>query len=183
MAGGVGLAVGRLLAAQASLAQEWASRRVLVAYYSRTGHTRTIAEMIHARTGGDLVAIEPVVPYPENYDALVAQNVVEQQSGFLPPFKTQIEDIAQYDVVFLGSPLWNVRLTPPIRSFVSTHDLAGKMVAPFVTYIVSNLGRSHEDIAELAPDARILDGLAVLGDQASGADDTVAAWLTKIDKA
>jgi flavodoxin len=141
-----------------------------------------VAEIIHARTGGELAEIETVEPYPDDYDALVAQNVEEQRSGFLPPLRTHIDNIGDYDIVFVGSPLWNVRLTPPVRSFLSDHDLAGRMVALFVTYIVSRLGRSREDIAEIAPHARILDGLAVLGEEAAQAESAVADWLTAVPK-
>ena len=180
VAGGLGLAIGGMMATLPAAAQDWTGKRVLVVYHSRTGHTRTVAEIIHGRTGGDLVEIETVEPYPDDYDALVAQNVEEQRSGFLPPLRTRIDNIGDYDIVFVGSPLWNVRLTPPVRSFLSSHDLAGRTVAPFVTYIVSRLGRSREDIAEIAPDARILDGLAVLGEEAAQAESAVAEWLAAV---
>ena len=140
-----------------------------------------MAETIRRRTGGDLVEIETVAPYPEDYQALVAQNVEEQRSGFLPPLRTRVGDIANYEIVFVGSPLWNIRLTPPIRSFLSSHELAGKAVAPFVTYIVSGLGNSRKDIADLAPRSHILDGLAVLGEEAMQADNLVAQWLAIVN--
>jgi len=152
----------------------------LIAYYSRTGHTRTVAKYLHALVGGDLVEIETVDPYPEDYDALVALNVAQQESDYKPPLKTVLENIADYDLIFIGSPLWNVRLTPPVRSFLSRHDLSGKAVAPFVTYIVSGLGRSHQDIQDICPAARLLDGLAVLGEEATGALTKVAEWLRNI---
>jgi flavodoxin len=181
MAGGFGLAIGGMMAVLPSAAQGWTGSKVLVVYYSRTGHTRTVAEMISRRTGGNLIEIETVEPYPEDYDALVAQNVDEQQSAFLPALTTRIDNIGDYDIVFVGSPIWNVRLTPPVRSLLSSYDLAGTRVAPFVTYIVSGLGRCREDIAEIAPDARILDGLAVLGDEAAQAEGTVADWLAAVE--
>jgi len=154
--------------------------RSLVAYYSRTGHTRTVANYLHALVGGDLVEIETVDPYPEDYDTLVALNVAQQESDYKPPLKTVIEQVPEYDLVFIGSPLWNVRLTPPVRSFLSRHDLSGKVVAPFVTYIVSGLGRSRQDIQDICPAARLLDGLAVLGEEATGAQTKVAEWLRNI---
>jgi len=175
--GGLGLAVGGIAISTPSLAQGWKGKRMLVAYYSRTGHTRTIAEMIHGQTGGGLVEIETVEQYPDDYNVLVAQNVREQQANFLPPLKTRIENLGGYDIVFMGSPLWNVRLTPPVRSFVASHKLADMVVAPFVTYIVSGLGRSHADIAENAPNARVHDGLAILGAEAKQAQAPVAKWL------
>lgn len=180
MAGGFGVAIGAAVATLPTAAQTWTDKKVLVIYHSRTGHTRTVAEMIHSRTGGDLVEIETVEAYPENYDALVARNVEEQQSGFLPPLRTQIDNIGDFDIVLVGSPIWNVRLTPPVRSFLSSHDLAGKVLAPFVTYIVSRLGRSREDIAEIAPGALIFDGLAVLGERAAQAESAVGDWLSAL---
>jgi flavodoxin len=179
VAGGFSLVVGGMMAVLPATAQGWIGKRVLVVYHSRTGHTRTVAEMIHRVTGGDLVEIETVEPYPEDYDALVAQNVDEQRSGYLPPLRTQIA-MRDYDIVFVGSPLWNVRLTPPVRSFLSGHDLAGRTIVPFVTYIVSGLGRSRDDIAETAPEARILEGLAVLGEEAAQAENAVAEWHTAL---
>jgi flavodoxin len=157
-----------------------ANIKSLTVYYSRTGHTRTVANYIHALTGGDLVEIETVDPYPEDYDTLVALNVAQQESGYRPPLKTVIENIRDYDIVFIGSPLWNVRLTPPVRSFLSSHDLSGKTVAPFVTYIVSGVGRSRQDIQELCPEAQILGGLAILGEDATAAQTRVAEWLRNI---
>jgi flavodoxin len=180
MAGGLGLAIGGMVSTVPTIAEDWTGKRVLVAYYSRTGHTRTVAQMIQRQTGGDLVEIETVEPYPDDYDALVAQNVEEQRSNFLPPLRTRIDKTAEYDIIFIGSPLWNVRLTPPVRSFLASHNLDGKVVAPFVTYIVSRLGRAREDIEEIAAQARVLEGLAVLGEDAQRAEPAVADWLAVV---
>jgi flavodoxin len=139
-----------------------------------------VASQIHEAVGGDLVEIQTVQPYPDDYDALVAQNVEEQRTNYMPPLSTTIENIQDYDVVFSGSPLWNVRLTPPVRSFLSSHDLSGKIIAPFVTYKVSGLGRSRRDIEELCAESTILDGLAVLGEEASAAKPTVWDWLARL---
>lgn len=171
------LALGGLVATTSFGAGPWAGKKVLVAYHSRTGNTRTVAEKVHAQTGGDLVEIETVTQYTDDYDALVAQNAEEQRTGFLPPLSTRIETIGDYDIVFIGSPLWNVRLTPPVRSFLSSHDLAGRTVAPFVTYIVSGLGLAVSDISATAPQARITEGLAVLGEDANAADEAITQWL------
>lgn len=180
IAGGAGLA-GSALMTGSGAAGLWSGKRVLVAYHTRTGHTRAVAEVILGLTGGDAFEIEPATPYPDDYDQLVAQNVEEQQSGFLPPLLRHVEQIADYDVVFLGSPLWNVRLTPPVRSFLSAHDLSRSSIAPFTTYIVRGLGRSRDDIAETAPGATILEGLAVLGEEAGKADTAVANWLNTLN--
>lgn len=86
IAGGTGLA-GAALMTGSGAAEPWSGKRVLVAYHTRTGHTRTVAEVILGLTGGDAFEIKPATPYPDDYDQLVAQNVEEQQSGFLPENK------------------------------------------------------------------------------------------------
>jgi flavodoxin len=110
-----------------------------------------LARQIHEAVGGDLVEIQTVQPYPDDYDALVAQNAEEQRTNYMPPLRTTIENIQDYDVIFIGSPIWNVRLTPPVRSFLSSHDLSGKIIAPFVTYKVSGLGRSRREYRRITP--------------------------------
>ena len=108
-----------LLASSRALAQpakKTPVRKALVLYQSRTGNTQTVARQIHEITGGDLVEIHTVQPYPEDYDAVVAQNAKEQRTNYLPSLSTTIENIRDYDVVLIGSPIWNVRLTPPVAS-------------------------------------------------------------------
>ena len=175
--GGISLAATKILAQPA---KGKSGRKALVLYHSRTGNTRALARQIHEAVGGDLVEIQTVQPYPDDYDALVAQNAEEQRINYMPPLRTTIENIQGYDVIFIGSPIWNVRLTPPVRSFLSSHDLSGKIIAPFVTYEVSGLGRSRRDIEELCPETKILDGLAVLDEGAREAKPAVSDWLTRI---
>ena len=142
---------GRLPAAGVIPAKGKSGRKALVLYHSRTGNTRALARQIHEAVGGDLVEIQTVQPYPDDYDALVAQNAEEQRTNYMPPSRTTIENIQDYDVIFIGSPIWNVRLTPPVRSFLSSHDLSGKIIAPFVTYKVSGLGRSSREYRRITP--------------------------------
>ena len=78
--------------------------KILIVYLSRTNNTKTIAEIIHKNVGGTLVALELEKPYPENYQATVHQVVRENETGYLPPLKTKIDSIQNYDVVFVGFP-------------------------------------------------------------------------------
>ncbi len=77
--------------------------KVLVAYYSRSGNTREIARRFHQVVGGDIVEIEPVDPYPDDYHAVVKQANAEPSSGYLPPLQTNVENIGSYDVLFLDA--------------------------------------------------------------------------------
>ena len=81
--------------------QHQGSQKVLIVYLSRTNNTKAIAEMIHQKVGGTLVALELEKPYPADYRTTVQQVVHENETGYLPPLKTKIEDIEQYDYVFL----------------------------------------------------------------------------------
>ena len=88
--------------------------KVLIVYLSRTNNTKTIAEIIQKNVGGTLVALELENPYPENYMATVQQVVRENETGYLPPLKTKIDSIQNYDVVFVGFPTWGMKLQQPI---------------------------------------------------------------------
>src|SRR3974377_1491667 len=108
-------------------------KNTLIVYLSRTNNTKAIAEIIHQRVGGTLVALELETPYPSDYRMTVQQVVHENETGYLPPLKTKIEHMEQYDVLFLGFPTWDMQLPPPIKSFLHRYDLKGKTVVPFNT--------------------------------------------------
>ena len=94
------------------------SEKMLIVYLSRTNNTKAIAEIIHQNVGGSLVALELETPYPENYKETVGQVSRENETGFLPPLRTKIEDIEKYDFVFVGFPTWGMQLPPPMKSFL-----------------------------------------------------------------
>ena len=101
-------------------------KKVLVVYFSHTGNTRTIAGYIHDTVKSDLVEIQTVDAYTDDYDALLAQIREEVASGYRPSLTTNIENISSYDVVFIGYPIWVETAAPPIRTFLTTHNLAEK---------------------------------------------------------
>lgn len=119
--------------------------------------------MIHQQVGGDLVPIELVTPYPENYQALVAQAQREQETRFLPPLKTQIDSIDKYEVVFVGFPTWGMQLPTPMKSFLTQYNLRGKTVIPFNTNAGYGLGNSIESIRTLCPSSNILQAYSTRG--------------------
>ncbi|HSI75881.1 MAG TPA: flavodoxin, partial [Lunatimonas sp.] len=94
------------------------SDRILIVYLSRTKNTKTVAEIIQQEVGGNLVELELEEPYPENYQAIVDQVSQENETGYLPPLKTEIENINQYEVIYLGFPTWGMQLPPPMKSFL-----------------------------------------------------------------
>jgi flavodoxin len=111
-------------------AQSMSPKKILILYLSRTNNTKVIAEIIRKNVGGTIVALESEQPYPENYQAMVQQVVNENETGYLPPLKTKIDSIEKYDVVFLGFPTWDMKMPPPMKSFLNQYSLNGKTVIP-----------------------------------------------------
>ncbi|NBB23084.1 hypothetical protein GVN20_27275 [Runella sp. CRIBMP] len=118
-------------------------KKVLIVYLSHTNNTKAIAEIIHKEVGGTLVALKLTNPYPENYTETVPQVVKENEKGYLPPLKTMIDSIAQYNVVFVRFPTWWMKLPPPIKSLLHLYDLK-KVVAKDNDTITLFYGRKKQ---------------------------------------
>ena len=139
------------------------AKKVLIVYLSRTNNTKAIAEFIHQKVGGTIVALELERPYPAGYDAIVQQVARENETSYLPPLKTKIDRIDQYDVVFLGFPTWGMQLPPPMKSFLRQYRLNGKTVVPFNTNAGYGVGSSFETVKELCPQCTVLEGFTTRG--------------------
>ena len=170
-----------------------AADKILIVYLSRTKNTKAVAEMIQKNVGGKLVAIELEKPYPENYQATVAQVASENQSGYLSPLKTKIDSIGQYDVVFVGFPTWGMQLPPPMKSFLKQYDLSGKTIIPFNTNGGYGIGSTFETVRQLCPNSKILEGYSTRGglerdgqllmikdEKARQTQDEIKQWLEKL---
>lgn len=170
------------------------SGQVLLVYFSRAGenydrggridleigNTRVVADMIAAATSADVYQIEAADPYPDDYEETVQRNVREQALDARPRIAGQLPDLAAYDTVLIGCPVWNVQAPMIMRTFIEGVDLSGKTVHPFVTHAVSGMGRVRTDYVRLLPGARVSDGLAVQGEEAAQARGEVEAWLRRI---
>ena len=156
-----------------------APANALIAYFSWSGNTRGIARLLHQKIGGDLVEIEPVTPYSEDYNTCLDQARKEQERGARPELKTRITDMARYDVVFLGYPNWWATIPMPVASFLEQYDFSGKTVIPFVSHGGGRLGQSVTDIAKLCPSSRIQEALSVRYSGGSSLSDDMDAWLNR----
>ncbi|SDJ82901.1 Flavodoxin [Pedobacter sp. ok626] len=139
------------------------NKKVLIVYLSRTKNTKAVAEIIHKKVRGSLVALELVTPYPEHYQRTVDQVAAENAKGYLPQLKTRIDSIEKYDVVFIGFPTWGMQLPPPMKSFMNKYDLSGKIVVPFNTNAGYGVGSSFETIKELCANSKVLEGFSTKG--------------------
>jgi flavodoxin len=170
------------------------SSKILIVYLSRTNNTRAVAGMIQQTVGGDLVALELQSPYPANYQAIVQQVVDENEKGYLPPLRTRIANMEQYEVVFVGFPTWGMQLPPPIKSFLKQYDLSGKTLVPFNTNAGYGVGSSFETVKAMVPKSTVLKGFSTRGgierdgvlfvmegNKEKQVQTQVKAWLSEIN--
>ena len=152
----------------------------LVVYFSNSGNTEILANFIHNYVGGDIVALEPTVAYPEDYNNLLDVAQEEQQSDARPEFNDLNIDIEDYDTIFIGYPNWWGDMPMIIYTFFDTYDLSGKTIAPFNTSGGSGLSRTVGTIRELEPDATVTDGFTVLSDNVDNAMSDVEEWIDSL---
>lgn len=170
--------------------------RFLLAYFSRpgenywnggrhtldTGNTEVLADLIGDRLACDTYRIEAAEPYSDRYEPTVQRNVEEQNSDARPRIANPLPDLDQYDVVLLGSPIWNVQPPMIMATFAEAVDLTGKTLHPFVTYAVSGLGNTMSFYRNLDTGSKLGDGLAVRGEDVRNGDTgaTLDRWLNAV---
>jgi flavodoxin len=155
---------------------------VLVAYFTRTGNTRLIATQIGRGLDTPPFQIVPAAPYPEDYEAQVAQAEDERQRGYEPPLQAMVPDIRSYRTVFLGFPIWGMTAPSIIRSFLSQHDLSGKTLVPFITHGGYGPGNSLDVVTQHAPGARLAKEFVKKCDQERETLEEVTQWLGNINE-
>ena len=168
------------LGARMGLQAQNQNGKILIAYYSRTGNTRTVAEIIHQAVGGDLFEIKPARVYPAEYRATTEVAREELDTNARPGLASKVNEMSQYDIIFLGYPIWWGTMPMFFFTFLESHNLAGKTVIPFCTHGGGGLGRSVTDIRRLCPDSTVLDVLSINGSNASRSQNDVTAWLRRI---
>ncbi|MDE5615412.1 MAG: NAD(P)H-dependent oxidoreductase [Alphaproteobacteria bacterium] len=158
-----------------------ADAKTLVAYYSRSGNTGTVAEIIKNATGADIFEITTLDAnhYPAEYRPATEVAKAEIENGEYPAIAS-VPDMTQYDTVFVGTPCWWGTMAGPVHTFLTTADLSGKTVVPFNTHEGSGAGTVHADIEKLTPNSAHKTGIAIRGSVAADAGGTVGNWLTEI---
>lgn len=177
---GTALTCGALALNNLSGPAQAAPSTTLIAFFSWSGNTRGIADLLQQKTGGDLFVIEPVTPYSEDYDTCLEQAKRDQQRGVRPELRTQVADMARYKTVFVGHPNWWGTFPAPVAGFLSQYDFSGKTIAPFVSHGGGGQGRSASDMRALCPSARVLDAFAVRGRGGASLSADMDAWLARI---
>jgi flavodoxin/predicted small lipoprotein YifL len=145
------------------------------------GNTQFIAQAIQKTTGGNLFAIETVQRYPGNHATLVNQAADEQKANARPKLSTHIENLSNYDVIFIGYPIWWTEMPMPMYTFFEEYDFSGKTIVPFSTHGGSGLASTISTIADLEPNAKVIkDGFTVSRNSAASAEKDVVSWAQKL---
>lgn len=164
----------------ANASQAASQSKILVAYFSHSGNTKALAQIIQRHTGGDLFEIVPSEPYPDSYNQVVERFKRERAADARPAIAGSVSDMANYDVVFVGYPNWGSDMPHIVIGFLEQYNLSGKTIVPFCTNGGGGFGNSLETLRRLCPNSKILDGYEINGRSAAGSDSSVARWLGEI---
>ena len=136
--------------------------KILVAYFSATGNTKSVAETLASAINADLFEIVPEQLYTsddlnwQNDQSRTSVEMADKSSR--PAIASKIDDMSQYKIVFVGSPIWWGREPSIMDTFIESYDFAGKTVIPFVTSGSSGIGDYGANLQSLAPEAKVLTG-------------------------
>lgn len=151
--------------------------KILVAYFSYSGNTKKMAEEIQRKTGGELFEIKTVNAYSDDYDTVLDEAQTELNDKARPELSENVKNMAQYQTVILGYPIWWGDMPMAVYSFLDEYDLSGKTVLPFCTHGGSGLSQTDQNIQNEEKDAKVTDGLAISDSSLDDADGDIDQWL------
>ena len=160
-------------------------KKVLIAYYSwSNGNTERIAEQLQKATGGDLAKIDTVVPYTGSYDEVVDQGQDEVRRGYEPEIKSLSVNVADYDVIVIGTPTWWYTMAPAVKTFLHEQNFKGKTVIPFMTN-GGWPGHVIKDMKSACDGAKVICPMEIQFDSTGGSrletpEKEIETWIQKV---
>ena len=162
--------------------QDVQDHKVLVAYFSATGTTKGVAEHIANGLNADIYEIVPEDPYTAadlNYNDNNSRTTIEMNDpNARPAISGSVENMEQYDIIFVGYPIWWGEAPRIVSTFMESYDFSGKTIVPFCTSGGSGIGSSASNLERLTSGATWLDGRRLNG---SDSQDTVMEWVNSLD--
>lgn len=145
------------------------------------GNLEYMAQVIQEEISADTFEIETVQAYPRDHDPLVDQAAQEQDDEARPELSSTLENLSDYDVIFLGYPNWWADLPMPVYTFLETYDLSGKTIIPFTAHGGSGFSNTVDEIASLQPNATVSEtGMSISRNDVASSKATIQAWLDKL---
>lgn len=148
---------------------------------SYEGNLAIMADYIKDDTGGDTFSILTSEYYPTDYRDSTNVAKEEQRGDARPELSNHVENMEDYDIIFLGYPNWWGGLPMPVYTFLEEYDFSGKIIIPFASHEGSGLGNGPSEITEICPDAQIMDGFAARGTEVSSSKADIETWITSLD--
>ena len=145
------------------------------------GNTQYMAYVIQDTLGADIFRIEPETPYPTDHEVLVDLALEEQNDNVRPAIKDSIEDLEQYDTIFLGYPNWWGDMPMILYSFLEEYDFGGKTIIPFNTHGGSGFSNTISSIREEQPSAEVMDGLSISRNRIQDAEQDIIDWVNGLE--
>ena len=165
-------------------------QKALIVCFSPSGNTETLAWLIQKYTNADVAELKPLMLYPRDYKNALEQVKLENELNYLPKLGKFEADVASCPLIYLGFPVWDAQLPPPVKTWLSQTDLAGKTIVPFTTHAGPGEGEAFGQISQLCPASTVLPGLSLVGNtnnetpqnalrgrRAAEAEQQVQAWL------
>lgn len=151
----------------------------LIIYFSHTGNTEKVAEVIQKETGADIFRIETEKPYPRNYRETTEIVQEEFNKGYYPPLKTsKLDSLSSYNTVFIGYPIWWGTMPMAVQNFIKQNNFEGKKIIPFCTHGGSEFGRSITELKEIASGADVLDnGFETRNAGSARTEEEIKRWI------
>lgn len=141
------------------------------------GNMEIIADYIKNTTGGDKFSIQTEEFYSQDYETTTDQAMQEQNDDARPKLVTQVENMDDYDIIFIGYPNWWGTIPMPVVSFLESYDFSGKTIIPFCSHEGSGLGGGVSDIEAACPKSDVLEGFAVRGSMVRDSQTDISKWI------
>ena len=145
--------------------------------YITKGNTEIVAEFIQELTGADLFKVERKIDYAKDYRTCIKEAQDEQRRGELPELKRYLDSVNDYDVIFIGGPIYWGTLPQPMFTQLNGLDFKGKTIMPFSTHEGSGLASIVRDIKQHCSGADVKPGLAIVGSNVKASKPSLERWI------
>ncbi len=164
---------------------EGGNGRYLVLYCSRSGNTERMAQTIQSALDCDMIEVVPETPYEDDYNSMLERAQSELaaiREGTYPSVTTTVESFEDYEIVFVGYPIWYGSMATPMQSFLHSHAelLSGKEIALFASSGSSGITTSVNEARALLPDAVFTESLLLTSSTLGDMESRIPAWLSEL---
>lgn len=168
------------MAALMGCSKQEATTKSIVVYYSQTGATKQVAELIQQKTGAHMLAIEATQPYDGDFGQTIARCQQEMADGILPELQPIEAAVEEYDTIYVGYPIWFGTYAPPMAAWLKQVNLNGKVVVPFCTFGSGGLESGMKDLKAAQPEALVTEGFGIRNARIAKAAEEVEQWLIRL---